>query len=130
MIIDKTFLDNLSDKAKSSERLRFNFDLRNSSEDNSQRMLNALEPGTVLPIHRHRNSSETLVVIRGAVKEQFFNDAGEMTDRWILKPGENTMMQIPAGQWHNLVCLESGTVIYESKDGKYEPACSEDILSV
>lgn len=128
MFFDNSFFEDLSKKAKESPRLRVNFDLRNSPEDGSQRMLNALEPGTVLPIHRHRKSSEIMVVIKGSVKETFYNESGEMTSTWILKSGENSIIEIPVGQWHGLECLESGTIIYESKDGKYEPTSSEDIL--
>lgn len=128
MFFDNSFFEDLSKKAKESPRLRVNFDLRNSPEDGSQRMLNALEPGTVLPIHRHRKSSEIMVVIKGSVKEFFYNESGEMTSTWILKSGENSIIEIPVGQWHSLECLESGTIIYESKDGKYEPTSSEDIL--
>lgn len=128
MFFDNSFFEDLSKKAKESLRLRVNFDLRNSPEDGSQRMLNALEPGTVLPIHRHRKSSEIMVVIKGSVKETFYNESGEMTSTWILKSGENSIIEIPVGQWHSLECLESGTIIYESKDGKYEPTSSEDIL--
>lgn len=128
MFFDNSFFEDLSKKAKESPRLRVNFDLRNSPEDGSQRMLNALEPGTVLPIHRHRKSSEIMVVIKGSVKETFYNESGEMTSTWILKSGENSIIEIPVGQWHSLECLEPGTIIYESKDGKYEPTSSEDIL--
>lgn len=128
MFFDNSFFEDLSKKAKESPRLRVNFDLRNSPKDGSQRMLNALEPGTVLPIHRHRKSSEIMVVIKGSVKETFYNESGEMTSTWILKSGENSIIEIPVGQWHSLECLESGTIIYESKDGKYEPTSSEDIL--
>ena len=128
MFFDNSFFEDLSKKAKESPRLRVNFDLRNSPEDGSQRMLNALEPGTVLPIHRHRKSSEIMVVIKGSVKETFYNESGEMTSTWILKSAENSIIEIPVGQWHSLECLESGTIIYESKDGKYEPTSSEDIL--
>ena len=128
MFFDNSFFEDLSKKATESPGLRVNFDLRNSPEDGSQRMLNALEPGTVLPIHRHRKSSEIMVVIKGSVKETFYNESGEMTSTWILKSGENSIIEIPVGQWHSLECLESGTIIYESKDGKYEPTSSEDIL--
>lgn len=128
MFFDNSFFEDLSKKAKESPRLRVNFDLRNSPEDGSQRMLNALEPGTVLPIHRHRKTSEIMVVIKGSVKETFYNESGEMTSTRILKSAENSIIEIPVGQWHSLECLESGTIIYESKDGKYEPTSSEDIL--
>ena len=91
-----------------------NLDLRNSPEDGSQRMLNALEPGTVLPIHRHRASSETVVCFRGHLREVFYNDAGEVTEVIDLVPGGDCVaVNIPLGQWHSVEVLESGTVILE-----------------
>ena len=81
MKIDIVLLDSLTDQAKASPRLRMNLDLRNSAEDTSQRMLNAIEPGSVVPIHRHKKTSETLVVLRGRIVEEFYNDAGECTER-------------------------------------------------
>lgn len=79
MIIDKQLFDSLSAQAKVNPRLRQNYDLRNSENDNSQRMLNALEPGTVMPIHRHRNSSETVVIVRGSLIERFYDVEGNIT---------------------------------------------------
>lgn len=115
--------------AQSSPRLRMNLDLRNSPEDNSQRMLNAIEPGSVLPIHRHRRSSETVVCLRGRLREIFYNDSGEVTEVIDLAPGSDCVaLNIPMGQWHTVEALESGTVILECKDGKYEPLGEEDIL--
>ena len=130
MRIDVTLLDELTALAKSSPRLRMNFDLRNSPNDQSQRMLNALEPGTVMPIHRHRHSSETVVVLRGKVKWVYYNDKKEVTDTFIVAPGSDLVgLSVPMGQWHSLECLETGTVIFESKDGPYEPTRPEDVLS-
>ena len=130
MKIDQQLLDNLTEQAKASPRLRMNYDLRNSDADQSQRMLNALEPGTVLPIHRHRHSSEVVVVLRGKVKWVYYNDKKEVTDTFIVAPGSDLVgLSVPIGQWHSLECLESGTVIIESKDGTYEPIQPEDILS-
>ena len=129
MIIDQHILDALSAQAQSSPRLRMNMDLRNSPEDESQRMLNALEPGTVLPIHRHRRSSETVICLRGHLREIFYNDAKEVTDVIDLVPGGPCVgLNIPIGQWHSVEVLESGTVIMEVKDGKYEALGDEDIL--
>jgi len=109
--------------------LRKNYDLRNSEADNSQRMLNALEPGTVLPIHRHRDSSEIVTVVRGAIREYFYDENGKEIESITLRFGEGIpMLVVPKGMWHNLECLESGTIIYESKDGAYEPLKEEDIL--
>jgi len=127
MKITKQTLDSLSEQAKASPRLRMNYDLRNSADDKSQRMLNALEPGTVLPIHRHRTTSETVVCIRGHFVEFFYDEHGNLTETIDMVPG-GTVLNIEAGQWHNLKCLESGTVLLEVKDGAYEPIKEEDIL--
>ena len=129
MIIDQHRLDDLTAQAKASPRLRMNLDLRNSPEDQSQRMLNAIEPGTVLPIHRHRTSSETVVCLRGHFVEYFYDAEGRLTDTIDMVPG-GTLINIPAGQWHNLVSLESGTVLLEYKDGPWEPIGEEDILNM
>ena len=130
MRIDVTLLDELTAQAKVSPRLRMNFDLRNSPNDQSQRMLNALEPGTVMPIHRHRHSSETVVVLRGKVKWVYYNDQKEITNTFIVAPGSDLVgLSVPMGQWHSLECLETGTVIFESKDGAFEPTRPEDVLS-
>lgn len=127
MIIDQQTLDYLTAQAKESPRLRMNLDLRNSPEDGSQRMLNAIEPGTVLPIHRHRDTSETVVCLRGHFEEYFYDVNGQLTDTIDMVPG-GTLINIPAGQWHNLRSLESGTVLLECKDGAYKPLGEEDIL--
>lgn len=128
MIIDNQILDALTEQAKASPRLQMNFDLRNSPEDRSQRMLNAIEPGTVLPIHRHRFSSETVVCLRGHFEEYFYDDSGRLTETIDMVPG-GKVINIPIGQWHNLKSLESGTVLMEVKDGGWEPLAPEDILS-
>lgn len=129
MKITQALLDDLTAQAKASPRLRMNYDLRNSSADGSQRMLNALEPGTPLPIHRHMKSSETVVCLRGHLREVFYNDAGEVTEVIDLAPGsECVALNIPIGQWHGVEVLESGTVIMEVKDGAYEPIGPEDML--
>lgn len=129
MIIGKELLDSISAQAKQSPRLRQSYDLRNFNDDNSQRMLNALEPGTIMPIHRHRHSSETMIVIKGSLKEIFYDDNGNVIGEWVCASNSNCIgMNIPAGQWHNLVCLESGTVLFEAKDGAWEPLSEEDVL--
>ena len=129
MIIDKKILDELTERAKVSPRLRMNFDLRNSEKDQSQRMLNALEPGTVLPIHRHRTTSETVVCIRGHFEEYFYDENGNLTETIDMRPG-GVVLNIPQGQWHSLKCFESGTVLIEIKDGPYEPMQECDVLRV
>ena len=130
MKIKQELLDDLTAQAKASPRLRMNYDLRNSAEDGSQRMLNAIEPGSPLPIHRHRHSSETVVCLRGHLRELFYDDAGRRTDSIDLMPtGPVVALNIPLGQWHTVEVLESGTVILEMKDGKYEPLKEEDVLA-
>ena len=129
MIIDSKLLDDLTAQAQASPRLRMNYDLRNSAEDGSQRMLNALEPGTPLPIHRHTKSSETVVCLRGRLQEVFYSDAGEVTEVIELAPCSDCVaLNIPIGQWHTVRVLESGTVIMEVKDGRYEPLRKEDVI--
>lgn len=131
MIIDKQFLDTLSAQAKANPRLRQNYDLRNSENDNSQRMLNALEPGAVMPIHRHRNSSETVVIVRGSLIERFYDDNGNITEEVMMRPGGDTpVVNVEKGRWHNLECLEPNTVLFESKDGAWEPLSEEDIMKL
>ena len=127
MVITKEILDELSEKAKASERLRCNLDLRNSEDDMSQRMLNALEPGTVMPIHRHLGSSETCVCIRGHFEEYFYDEGGNLTDTIDMVP-EGVVLNIEKGQWHSLKCLESGTILLEAKDGKYAPLTPEELF--
>lgn len=129
-VIDTTLLDKVSSEAKDSPRLRMNLDLRNSADDTSQRMLNAIEPGSPLPIHRHQKTSETVVCIRGRLVEEFYDDLGRMCEEAIeLSPnGPVYCLNIPAGQWHTVRSLESGSVILEMKNGPYEPLSDADIL--
>ena len=129
MNIDNNLLDQLTLQAKKSPRLRANLDLRNSIDDTSQRMLNAIEPGSVIPVHRHQKTSETIVVLRGCVIEEFYNDEYLCLATYEVSPlGNLCALNIPAGQWHTLRALESGTVILEMKDGAYEPVIPEDVL--
>lgn len=130
MNITQALLDELTAKAKENPRLRMNLDLRNGEDDTSQRMLNAIEPGSVVPIHRHRNTSETVVCLRGKLVEEYYDDLERMcSESIVLTPkGQTVALNIPAGQWHTVKALESGTVILEVKDGRYEPIGEEDIL--
>ena len=130
MVIDKTLLDNLTEQAKVNPRLRQAYDLRTTPEDGSQRILNAVEPGTVLPIHRHRSSTETVVVLRGKVVQHYYDDNGNKIDSFVLAPNTaNVGMSVPVGQWHALESLEEESVIFECKDGAYEPLSVDDILT-
>ncbi len=129
--IDKALLDSLTEQARASARLRMNLDLRTSGADYSQRMLNEIEPGSEVPIHRHCSTSETFVVLRDRVEEVFYSSSGEVEASFeVAAGGECCALNIPAGVWHTLRSLESGTVILEMKDGRYEGISDEDILSV
>ena len=116
MVIDKKLLDELSAKAKENPRLRLSMDLRNGPEDLSQRMLNALQPGTLMPIHRHRGSCETCICIRGHFEEYFYDSEGRLVETVDMVPG-GVVLNNEKGKWHSLKCLESGTVLFEAKDG-------------
>lgn len=130
MRITQALLDCLTEQAKASPRLRMNYDLRNSEKDQSQRMLNAIEPGSVVPVHRHPKTSETIVILRGHATEVFFDASGRVVEETIdLNPGgECVAINVPMGKWHTIHPLESGTVIMEVKDGAYEPMREEDVL--
>ena len=129
MKITQALLDSLTAQAKASPRLRMNLDLRDSAEDQSQRMLNAIEPGSPMPIHRHLKTSETIVILRGSLVEEYYDELERVcTESIELKPGGPVVaLNIPAGQWHTLRSLESGTVILEMKNGPYELLLDVDI---
>lgn len=132
MKITQMILDKLTEEAKASPRLRMNKDLRNSDADQSQRMLNAIEPGSPLPIHRHRLSSETMVCLRGRLVVEYYDELERVcTEAIELRPNSETVaLNIPIGQWHTVRALESGTAILEMKNGAYEPLADVDILSL
>lgn len=133
MKIDKELLDQLTAQAQATTRLRQNYDLRDSKDDESQRMLNAIEPRTVIPIHRHTMTSEDVIIIRGRAEEVFYNNEGNETGRWLLvpagmEPNSIPAIHVPIGQYHTCQSLESGTVIVEFKNTKYDPLTTEDFL--
>ena len=132
MKITQALLDKLTEEAKASPRLRMNLDLRNSADDQSQRMLNAIEPGSPLPIHRHRHTSETVVCLRGRLVWEFYDELERICTETIeLSPnGQVVALNIPAGQWHTVRALESGSVILEMKEGAYEPLQNCDVLKM
>ncbi len=121
-LFDNTFLDALLASAAESPRLRMNHDLRNSAADTSQRMLNALMPGTVVPVHRHEDTAETVVCLRGRLWEVIYEEVDNKfreVSRHLLCPAEGCHgMQVPAGAWHTIEVLEP-SVIFEAKDGAY-----------
>lgn len=132
MKITQALMDELTAQAKASPRLRMNRDLRNSPEDKSQRMLNAIEPGSPLPIHRHQKSSETVVCLRGRLVWEFYDELERRCTETIeLSPnGPIVALNVPIGQWHTVKALESGSVIMEFKDGAYEPQSPADVLEL
>ena len=129
MIIEKKILDNLTAKAKENPRLRMAMDLRNSPEDLSQRMLNALEPGTVMPIHRHHGSSESVVILKGKARWMLYDENGVETESVLLDAdGDVRCINVERDRWHSLECLQSGTVLLECKDGKYQPLAEDEVM--
>ena len=128
-IIDKELLDEITRQAKESPRLRMNYNLHDNLDAKAQKLLNALEPGTILPIHRHPNTTETYLLLRGKLNVILYNDKKEVLETMHLDTANgNYGLDIPAGQWHSVEVLESGTVILEVKDGPYIPFQPEDIL--
>lgn len=131
MVIDQKILDDLTELAKTNPRLRQAMDLRNSPEDGSQRLLNAMEPGTVMPIHRHHGSSETVVILRGRLRWMFYDEDGNETESVALDAtGEYRMLCAERDRWHSLECLESGTVIFECKNGAYHPLEADEVMEI
>ena len=129
MKLDKELLDKVTAQAKESPRLRMNYNLHTNLEDSGQRMFNALEPGTVMPIRRHRNADETYLVVRGSIKVMFYNDDKSLKEEFILNPLEGGYgVHIPRDSWHTLEVLESGTVIFEVKEGPYTPITPENLM--
>lgn len=129
MIIDKSLLDSVTSGAKESNRLRMNYNFHDSLDAPCQRLLNALEPETIVPIHRHQHTSETYILLRGKLRMMFYNDQKEVIEETILSSeSANYGIHIPAGVWHAMEVLASGTVIFETKDGPYMPIQECDIL--
>lgn len=129
MLINKKLLNTVSAQAKVSPRLRMNYNFHDSLDAKAQRLLNALEPGTELVIHRHPETAETYILLRGSLKVIFYNDEKEITDEFVLDPKNGEYgINIPKGQWHTIEVLEEDTVIFEVKDGPYRPLGGNDVL--
>jgi len=129
-IINTKLLDSVTEQAGKNPRLRMNYNFHENLDAKAQRLLNAMEPGTVLPIHRHRHTPETYILLRGSIRVLFYNDVRELTNSVILNPLDGKYgVDIPAGQFHTLEVLESGTVIFEVKEGPYTPIEAMDVLS-
>ena len=131
MIIDKELLDLVSEQAKASPRLRMNYNFHQSLEEKCHRFLNAVEPGTVVPIHRHPTKDETFVLLRGRVVVYTYNDDGSILERIELNPNEGRYgVDIPKGVWHKVESLESGSVFFECKEGPFVPHEEDGILEL
>ncbi len=129
MLLTTTLLDQLSCEASTSPRLRKNYNLHDSLDAPSQRLFNALQPGTKMEIHRHRHTSETTIVIQGSVKYTIYADDGKIEEAHILKTGSDRFgFNVPAGVWHTMEPLESDTVVFGCKDGPYHPLDKSDLL--
>lgn len=128
MIINDKLLDEVTAKAEASPRLRMNYNLHDSLDAKAQRLINVLLPGTPLPIHRHRHTAETYVLLRGKMFVVFYNDLGGQTERYLLDPSlGNYGVQIPAGQWHTVEVIEPSAIL-EVKDGPYSPLQPDDMM--
>ena len=128
-LIDEKLLAKVTEQAKASERLRMNCNFHDKLDAPAQRLLNAMEPGTVLPIHRHWYSAETYILLRGRIRVMFYDDEKNVTEECELDPKDGRYgVHIPIGQWHTLEVMESGSVLFEVKDGPYTPLSPEDIM--
>lgn len=126
--IDEHLIEDLFAQAEASERKRMNYDLRTSTKDNSQRMLNALLPGTVVPIHRHLMSNENIILIKGRLDEVMYDMYGNEIERLRLDPSAGSFgCVVPAGAWHRVEVIEP-SLIYEAKDGRYGEDGSEFLM--
>ena len=130
-IIDQALVDKVSSEAKASARLRMNFNFHQSLEDKCQRMLNAVEPGSDIPIHRHPDKDEAFVVLRGKVRSTTYKDDGTVIESVVLSQEDGLYgVDIPKGVWHKLESLESGSVVFECKEGPFVPHEVDGILDV
>lgn len=130
-IIDESLLNKVSAQAKESPRLRKNYNFHQSLEDKCHRFLNAVEPGTMVEIHRHPTKDESFVLLRGRVRVTTYNDDGSVLESVVLCPEEGRYgVDIPKGVWHNIEALEEGSVIFECKEGPFVPHEVEGVMTV
>lgn len=130
-IIDNTLMDGVIKQAKESPRLRKNFNFHQSLDDKCHRFLNALEVGTQVPIHHHVTKDETFILLRGKIRVNLYNDAGEVTESVVLCHEEGRIgVDIPKDTWHNVECLEPGSVIFEVKEGPFVEHEVDGILKI
>lgn len=131
MLLRESILVELTAKAKQSPRLRMNYNLHESPEDSVQRMFNAIEPGSIIPIARHSETNETLILLRGRLKVLVFDEQGTVIEECVLDLHKgNFGYHIPKGVWHSVESLESGTVMFETREGPYVPLSEKDILKI
>lgn len=129
MVIDKELIHRLHLEACKSERLRINYDLRDSDDEISLRLLTVMEPMTNVPIHRHKDTSEVLFLVSGKIEERFYDNDGSIIARFVLSAdGDARALIVPKGQWHNLIVLEECSAIVECRRGPYVPTSKEDIM--
>ena len=130
-VIDNNLIDSVVAKAKESPRLRMNYNFHESLDDKCHRLLNALEPGTVVPVHRHPTKDESFVILRGKIRVNTYNDAGEVTESVVLSLADGKYgVDIAKNVWHGVECLESGSVIFEVKEGPFVPHDKDGILEI
>lgn len=130
-VIDNNLIDSVVAQAKESPRLRMNYNFHESLDDKCHRLLNALEPGTVVPVHRHPTKDESFVVLRGKIRVNTYNDAGQVTESVVLSPADGKYgVDIAKNVWHGVECLESGSVIFEVKEGPFVPHDKDGILEI
>ena len=130
-VIDNKLIDSVVAQAKESPRLRMNYNFHESLDDKCHRLLNALEPGTVVPVHRHPTKDESFVILRGKVRVSIYNDSGQVTESVVLSPADGKYgVDIAKNVWHGVECLESGSVIFEVKEGPFVPHDKDGILEI
>lgn len=130
-IIDEQLIDKVVEQAKKSPRLRMNYNFHQSLSDKCHRFLNALEIGTQIPVHHHVTKDETFIILKGKVRVNTYNDNGEIIDSIVLSSENGHYgVDIPKNTWHGLECLESGSVIFEVKEGPFVEHEVDGILKV
>ena len=129
MKLDKKLFSEIAEQAAASPRLRMHYDLRDSADENGQRMVNVLLPGTKSAIHRHTNTSEVVICIQGSCIERLYDDNGNETECITLTAGgEVPGLVIPTAVYHSLEATDAMSVIVEAKAGKYDPVKTEEFL--
>lgn len=131
MVLKASILDETTEKAVTNPRLRMNYNIHDSFEDSVQRMFNALEPGTIVPVARHPYSNETLIMLRGKLRVLIYDDKKNIIEDVVIAPNtENIGYHIPKGTWHRVESLEHGTICFETREGPYLPVADRDILKI